>query len=392
MTIDRQGNGQADDGRLAHLMKFEKGNLVFRDPGTKAELMRMISSGPLRRRIDSLVPLKETGENLLMLAVEADDLELIEMLLKAGADPNRGIGKPTEVYPENEPPLRWVESVEAARLLLDAGADPNLRDGVGNPPLVRALDGRLHDLTRLLLERGADPLARDAVGESLVSSARRDAPESFQILLPIVLERLRATPGRALTVEPKRAGRDFVRGFAKQANDNWVAVTTPLGAERLTELVLAKLEGTRVERDAKDRRVLAFHGVFVFKQRNVPHSTALIGLGSVRLPRLERTRDLCAACARESKGPTCLLTATFAEELTNRRVKREVFWKKERPPYTRSERKQILDALEAFCAERSIHIPPCADVGDGLQCELFVQEGTEADYEPFHIVVTADAL
>lgn len=103
------------------------------------------------------------GQMLLHRALENQDPEVTALLLDAGADPNA-------VARLGGPPLMrviWLNSrrysnpdpeiaIEMVRLLLAAGADPN-RYGSGDTPLYSAASQGAAELVGLLLEAGADP-------------------------------------------------------------------------------------------------------------------------------------------------------------------------------------------------------------------------------------------
>jgi len=145
------------------------------------------------------------GETPLMLTAEQGSLELVQLLLRAGAavldTDDRGYsvllhalgghpvrtqggltrwsGSPTEAKQlpvfeailsrlsrsqlrsgEGAQALRWATELGFSRIvrrLLERGADPNALDKDGAPPLTSAVDRRDLPLVRLLLECGADP-------------------------------------------------------------------------------------------------------------------------------------------------------------------------------------------------------------------------------------------
>jgi ankyrin repeat protein len=90
-----------------------------------------------------------TGTNPFWAALNSGKLELVELLLGHGADPNG--------Y-ENWSPLRdaaLLGSPELVRCLLRAGADPNRGDSLFDSPLALALMGGRQESVALLLEHGA---------------------------------------------------------------------------------------------------------------------------------------------------------------------------------------------------------------------------------------------
>ena len=103
-------------------------------------------------------------------AVLDGDVERVEQLLAAGADPNRADD-------DGLTPLHFAAqsgSVEAAQLLLDAGAEPNAVNRHGNSSLfVAVFNSRGEgELIRLLRDRGANPNLENLHGQTPVGLAR----------------------------------------------------------------------------------------------------------------------------------------------------------------------------------------------------------------------------
>jgi cytohesin len=78
-----------------------------------------------------------------------DRLETVQLLLKAGADPN---SKETS---GRTPLFRAASDPAALKLLLDAGADATVVDGDGYSPLHEAAFNGNADAVRLLIAAGA---------------------------------------------------------------------------------------------------------------------------------------------------------------------------------------------------------------------------------------------
>jgi hypothetical protein len=100
------------------------------------------------------------GVNAMLLAAEASNTALIDLLLKAGARAN-------SANPDGETALHLVAragNVEAARLLLAHGARVDARETFGGQtPLMWAAARRHPQMVELLASRGADVNARSAV-------------------------------------------------------------------------------------------------------------------------------------------------------------------------------------------------------------------------------------
>jgi ankyrin repeat protein len=98
-----------------------------------------------------------SGRHLCEAVVESN-FEIVEVLLEAGSDPNRGAGR----IPNKDLPLQLVQSVRIARSLVQAGAVINNTWSVEThwepfyPPLVAAVAKGNFELVEYLIEMGAD--------------------------------------------------------------------------------------------------------------------------------------------------------------------------------------------------------------------------------------------
>jgi hypothetical protein len=113
------------------------------------------------------------GDTLLHLAAAGYRVEIVRLLLAAGADPNAAGNR------RRSSPLHyaadgfitgpaWDENrqVETVRCLLDHGADLHQQDMNGAAPLHRAVRTRCAAAVRCLLKAGADPAARNKPGST----------------------------------------------------------------------------------------------------------------------------------------------------------------------------------------------------------------------------------
>jgi len=102
------------------------------------------------------------------------DAERLKALLEAGADPHRG-------SPRSESPAygRWdhggkreAEVVEMIDMLVHAGVDPNVAAAGGTTPLHIAATCNTEAVIRALLDVGADPAAINDEGATALAIAR----------------------------------------------------------------------------------------------------------------------------------------------------------------------------------------------------------------------------
>jgi len=104
----------------------------------------------------------------LLMAAEADDVEGIEVLLRAGANPDArdDLGFTALMT------AATMNHASAVRALVSGGADPNVRHGGGLTALMFAA-GRGHaEAVRALLDSGADPDVWLADGRGIFDLAK----------------------------------------------------------------------------------------------------------------------------------------------------------------------------------------------------------------------------
>ena len=113
------------------------------------------------------------GDTALHLAAAGYRVEIVELLLDAGADPNAA-GNHRHSGPLhyaadgyiNGPAWDAKRQVKTIRCLLAAGADINAQDKNGAAPLHRAVRTRCAAAVRCLLEAGCDPKLRNKPGST----------------------------------------------------------------------------------------------------------------------------------------------------------------------------------------------------------------------------------
>lgn len=114
-----------------------------------------------------------SGDTALHAAAAGHRVEIVKMLLAAGADPawaqNHRHSQPLHYAADGCPGnLAWnaKHQVATIRLLLKAGAPINSQDKNGATPLHRAVRTRCAAAVKFLLEAGADPLIRNKPGST----------------------------------------------------------------------------------------------------------------------------------------------------------------------------------------------------------------------------------
>jgi ankyrin repeat protein len=141
-----------------------------------------------------------SDETPLTSAAESGLVEMADLLLAAGADPNAGglwWRTPLLAAAMNE-----RLTVELAALLLDKGAQIDARDVTESTPLMHAVKAGNTDVVQLLLERGADASIRhdpDGTVLHVAAASERCGGEMVSLLLkagvdPRVTNRKGETP------------------------------------------------------------------------------------------------------------------------------------------------------------------------------------------------------
>ncbi|MBN2684303.1 MAG: ankyrin repeat domain-containing protein [Pontiellaceae bacterium] len=106
---------------------------------------------------------------LLLWAIEKQDEDLVLLLLKFGADPNKSENGST--------PLHWAcalpekHRLKVVQALVEYGADINARDDVGATPLHWAANGRF-DCVEYLLSINADINIKSITGQTILDVAK----------------------------------------------------------------------------------------------------------------------------------------------------------------------------------------------------------------------------
>jgi hypothetical protein len=121
------------------------------------------------------------GDTALHLASAGYQIELIRLLLAAGADPNARMNRrqssPLHYAADgfiNGPDWNEERQVHTIQTLLDAGAQINAQDKNGASPLHRAVRTRCAAAVKYLLARGSDSTLRNKSGSTPFHLAVQD--------------------------------------------------------------------------------------------------------------------------------------------------------------------------------------------------------------------------
>jgi ankyrin repeat protein len=138
------------------------------------------------------------GATPLMRAAKSGDIELVRVLLAAGADPQLTLPNGTTALMlaaglgwRNGSPLApsydqgsEEEAVETLELLLSLGLDLKAANEVGDTALHAAISGRGSEtIVRFLLERGADPAVPNGRQQTPLSIAEARSTEAITALV-----------------------------------------------------------------------------------------------------------------------------------------------------------------------------------------------------------------
>jgi ankyrin repeat protein len=110
------------------------------------------------------------GATPLMRAAKSADIDAMQVLLDAGANPSLGMTKGSNAMMilagTRGGPGGSNKAAAGMRLLAQQGADLNAPDSRGDRPIHAAAQAGLNDTVKLLVELGADPNAKNGAGKT----------------------------------------------------------------------------------------------------------------------------------------------------------------------------------------------------------------------------------
>ena len=169
--------------------------------GDVEEVQRLLASGVEPNCATDTPMINLYGDNPLCLAATSGNNEVMKLLLKFGADPNRENGfkesplrcaaraghyelvkqlvnvkaKPDKVYVDKALYMAAIYGhTNTVELLLDRGADPNSKTRYGTLSLTVAARNGYKNVVKLLLEKGVDPETVDFWEETPLNQAERN--------------------------------------------------------------------------------------------------------------------------------------------------------------------------------------------------------------------------
>ncbi|AOP32717.1 hypothetical protein A0128_01820 [Leptospira tipperaryensis] len=136
--------------------------------------------------------------NALSIAVFDDNMELIELLLSSGSNPNVRNYECVRRLPHigkfpigRDTALAYSKNLESTKALMEAGADPNILDIDGNSPLYKAIIKGLPDIVEYLIAHGANVNLFTKEGKNLhlnaINLIQKSKPNESEKILKLLV-------------------------------------------------------------------------------------------------------------------------------------------------------------------------------------------------------------
>jgi len=313
--------------QLLHAIQFNDTNTVFKMLEADTNLARTLYSG--------YSPLNRAAGN--------DSVEMVDRLLKCGADVNAPADLWGSVHMRVTPleVVIWLNRTNVFKQLLAAGADPNVQSQYDGTALHYALSHKRTEMAEVLLDHGADPFLGKsnpnrkqtplemAITESdgkLVPRMLSEGPRFFEVSdsaakpspgtpagqrKQTFAEFLASHSATLLSAAAQRGELEAVQGLLKagaSAKDGQGGGMTLLQTFAVAEAVAARADHFDADRWLQIRQALISNGA-------VYDAFAATAMGD-----LEQARRLCAvdknlARARDREGETPLHWAVQNDQL-----------------------------------------------------------------------------
>ena len=131
----------------------------------------------------------------LCLAARNGELEMVQLLIEYGADPNNKCFR-------NQTALHRTVDVKIAKILMDSGADIEARDKDNNTKLCLAASKGELEMAELLLENGADANTRCANNQTPLHLAASSDQNGVRVAAALILHGADRNPEAILRITP----------------------------------------------------------------------------------------------------------------------------------------------------------------------------------------------
>jgi ankyrin repeat protein len=174
-----------ENGAITNSSRASKLNDSLRDAVRNGDADKV--SAALAAKADpNLFGKYSKNESVLITAVRSGNLEIVNLLLKHGANPNRGTFTGSSAEFLGATALFYAAgsgNAEIAKVLIDAGANVNVRTKGGFTPLMEAARSGSYEVAKLLIDRGANPNVKDSKERTALAVSSGGKRSEIQQLL-----------------------------------------------------------------------------------------------------------------------------------------------------------------------------------------------------------------
>ena len=131
--------------KFRSLLKIGKNEILFAIRSCNAKIVeKILEFGVNLNKVEDA-----KGQSALRIAIERNNLPIVKLLLKHGADPNH-------IDKLWSSPIHYTVDSEIIKELLKYGAEVDSKDSIGMTPLMRALAGEKFEIAKIFLDHGAN--------------------------------------------------------------------------------------------------------------------------------------------------------------------------------------------------------------------------------------------